>query len=107
MKISKAEILISAVRKEHYPKDSLPEIALAGRSNVGKSSFINRMIKRKNLVRTSSKPGKTQTLNFYKLNEEFYFVDVLGYGYAKVSKMERDTWGFIREEYLQCREDRG
>src|SRR5690625_6639652 len=104
MKISKAEILISAVRKENYPKDSIPEIALAGRSNVWKSSFINRMIQRKNLVRTSSKPGKTQTLNFYKLNEQFYFVDVPGYGYAKVSKTERDKWGIMMEEYFQSRE---
>src|SRR5690625_588909 len=103
MNISKAEILISAVSKDHYPKDSLPEIALAGRSNVGKSSFINRMIQRKNLVRTSSKPGKTQTLNFYKINEQFYFVDVPGYGYAKVSKTERDKWGVMMEEYFQSR----
>lgn len=104
MNISKAEILISAVSKEQYPKDSLPEIALAGRSNVGKSSFINRMIQRKSLVRTSSKPGKTQTLNFYKINELFYFVDVPGYGYAKVSKVERSKWGVMMEEYFQLRE---
>lgn len=104
MKINKAEILISAVNKSHYPKDNLPEIALAGRSNVGKSSFINRMIQRKGLVRTSSKPGKTQTLNFYKINESFYFVDVPGYGYAKVSKSERDKWGAMMEEYFQSRE---
>lgn len=104
MKINKAEILISAVNKSHYPKDNLPEIALAGRSNVGKSSFINRMIQRKDLVRTSSKPGKTQTLNFYRINEAFYFVDVPGYGYAKVSKTERDKWGSMMEEYFQSRE---
>lgn len=104
MKINKAEILISGVSKEHYPKDQLPEIALAGRSNVGKSSFINRMIQRKNLVRTSSKPGKTQTLNFYKINEAFYFVDVPGYGYAQVPKGERDKWGKMMEEYFQSRE---
>src|SRR5690625_5301118 len=104
MKISKAEILISAVRKEHYPKDSLPEIALAGRSNVGKSSFINRLIQRKQLVRTSSKPGKTQTLNFYLINDRFYFVDVPGYGYAKVSKKERENWGRMMEEYFETRQ---
>ena len=104
MKINKAEILISGVSIEHYPTDKLPEIALAGRSNVGKSSFINRMIQRKNLVRTSSKPGKTQTLNFYKINEAFYFVDVPGYGYAKVSKEERDKWGGMMEEYFQSRD---
>src|SRR5690625_7257219 len=97
MNISKAEILISAVSKDHYPKDSLPEMALAGRSNVGKSSFINRMIQRKNLVRTSSKPGKTQTLNFYKLNEQLYFVDVLVYGYVKVSMTQRVKWDIILE----------
>lgn len=104
MKINKAEILISGVRTEHYPKDQLPEIALAGRSNVGKSSFINRMIQRKNLVRTSAKPGKTQTLNFYKINDTFYFVDVPGYGYAQVPKAERDKWGRMMEEYFQSRE---
>lgn len=79
MKITKAEIEISAVKKEQYPKTNLPEIALAGRSNVGKSSFINQIIGRKNLVRTSSKPGKTRTLNFYLINDAFYFVDVPGY----------------------------
>lgn len=104
MKINKAEILISGVSTEHYPKDRLPEIALAGRSNVGKSSFINRMIQRKSLVRTSSKPGKTQTLNFYKINEAFYFVDVPGYGYAKVPQKERDKWGEMMEEYFQTRD---
>lgn len=105
MKINKAEIFTSAVNKNHYPSDNLPEIALAGRSNVGKSSFINRMIQRRDLVRTSSKPGKTQTLNFYKINEGFYFVDVPGYGYAKVSKSERDKWGGMMEEYFQSREN--
>lgn len=105
MKINKAEIFTSAVNKSHYPKSRLPEIALAGRSNVGKSSFINRMIQRKGLVRTSAKPGKTQTLNFYEINEAFYFVDVPGYGYAKVSKSERDKWGFMMEEYFQSREE--
>ena len=86
MKIKSADIVISAVTKSQYPEGDLPEIALAGRSNVGKSSFINKLLNRKNLARTSSKPGKTQTLNFYLINEAFYFVDVPGYGYAKVSK---------------------
>ncbi|OZU89803.1 YihA family ribosome biogenesis GTP-binding protein [Virgibacillus indicus] len=104
MKVNNAEIVISAVSQKQYPGDRLPEIALAGRSNVGKSSFINKLINRKNLARTSSKPGKTQTLNFYKINEAFYFVDVPGYGYAKVSKKEREKWGGMMEEYFQTRE---
>ena len=105
MKVTNAEIVISAVSKKQYPGDRLPEIALAGRSNVGKSSFINKMINRKSLARTSSKPGKTQTLNFYKINEVFYFVDVPGYGYAKVSKKEREAWGRMMEEYFAEREN--
>ncbi|MEC5422021.1 ribosome biogenesis GTP-binding protein YihA/YsxC [Virgibacillus sp. C22-A2] len=103
MKVTNAEIVISAVSQQQYPADHIPEIALAGRSNVGKSSFINTLINRKNLARTSSKPGKTQTLNFYKINELFYFVDVPGYGYAKVSKKEREKWGVMMEEYFQKR----
>ncbi|MGP4071368.1 ribosome biogenesis GTP-binding protein YihA/YsxC [Piscibacillus sp. B03] len=104
MKVTQAEIVISAVSKKQYPNEGLPEVALAGRSNVGKSSFINKMIQRKSLARTSSKPGKTQTLNFYKINEAFFFVDVPGYGYAKVSKKEREAWGRMMEEYFQERE---
>src|SRR5690625_2124518 len=104
MKINTAEILTSGVNTEHYPKDRLPEIALAGRSNVGKSSFINRMIQRKQLVRTSSKPGKTKTLNFYLINDSFYFVDVPGYGYAKVSKRDRQKWGKMMEAYFESRQ---
>ncbi|MBR7553434.1 ribosome biogenesis GTP-binding protein YihA/YsxC [Allobacillus sp. GCM10007491] len=104
MKINQAELIISAVSAKQYPEGGLPEIALAGRSNVGKSSFINKMINRKALARTSSKPGKTQTLNFYQLNESFYFVDVPGYGYAKVSKKEREAWGKMMEEYFVTRE---
>ncbi|WP_042345547.1 ribosome biogenesis GTP-binding protein YihA/YsxC [Bacillus massiliigorillae] len=104
MKITSAEIVISAVRKEQYPEGDLPEFALAGRSNVGKSSFINKMLNRKSLARTSSKPGKTQTLNFFIINEEFHFVDVPGYGYAKVSKSERAAWGKMIETYLTSRE---
>jgi len=105
MKVNQAKLVISAVSQKQYPKDSLPEIALAGRSNVGKSSFINRLIQRKSLARTSSKPGKTQTLNFYEINESFYFVDVPGYGYAKVSKQERNKWGLMMEEYFEQRKE--
>ncbi|KIL46236.1 ribosome biogenesis GTP-binding protein YihA/YsxC [Jeotgalibacillus campisalis] len=103
MKITKSEIVISAVKPEQYPEGGLPEFALAGRSNVGKSSFINKMINRKSLARISSKPGKTQTLNFYLLNELLYFVDVPGYGYAKVSKTERAAWGKMIETYMTDR----
>lgn len=104
MKITSADIVISAVKPEQYPELDLPEFALAGRSNVGKSSFINKMLNRKNLARTSSKPGKTQTLNFYLINEAFHFVDVPGYGYARVSKSERAAWGKMIETYLTKRE---
>ncbi|HLS65758.1 MAG TPA: ribosome biogenesis GTP-binding protein YihA/YsxC [Pseudogracilibacillus sp.] len=104
MKIKEATIEISAVSQKQYPTANLPEIALAGRSNVGKSSFINRMLGRRNLVRTSSKPGKTRTLNFYRINDAFYFVDVPGYGYAKVSKTEQQKWGAMMEEYFETRE---
>ncbi len=100
-----AEILLSAVSKAQYPEDDLPEIALAGRSNVGKSSFINTLLGRKNLARTSGKPGKTQQLNFYNIDDKIRFVDVPGYGYAKVSKTERAKWGKMIEEYLTTREN--
>ena len=105
MKVTQAEIVISAVQQSQYPEDNLPEIVLLGRSNVGKSSFINTLIQRKGLARTSSQPGKTQTMNFYKINDAFYFVDMPGYGYAKVSKKEREKWGVMIEEYLQKREN--
>ncbi|PAB02055.1 ribosome biogenesis GTP-binding protein YihA/YsxC [Enterococcus canintestini] len=104
MKVHNAEIVISAVAPKQYPETDLPEIALAGRSNVGKSSFINTLIERKNLARTSSKPGKTQTLNFYLIENTLHFVDVPGYGYAKVSKTERAKWGQMIETYLTQRE---
>jgi GTP-binding protein len=104
MKVTEAELVISAVEAKQYPKFPMPEIALAGRSNVGKSSFINKMINRKSLARTSSKPGKTQTLNFYKINQQFLFVDVPGYGFAKVPKAEREKWGQFIEEYMTIRE---
>ncbi|MGX6969602.1 ribosome biogenesis GTP-binding protein YihA/YsxC [Vagococcus bubulae] len=104
MNVNHADIVISAVQPEQYPKTNLPEIALAGRSNVGKSSFINTLVNRKNLARTSGKPGKTQTLNFYIIEDSLHFVDVPGYGYAKVSKTERAKWGKMIETYLTERE---
>lgn len=100
-----AEILLSAANKSHYPQDDLPEVALAGRSNVGKSSFINTLLGRKNLARTSGKPGKTQLLNFYNIDDKLRFVDVPGYGYARVSKKERAKWGKMIEEYLVTRDN--
>ncbi|MBO0454947.1 MULTISPECIES: ribosome biogenesis GTP-binding protein YihA/YsxC [Enterococcus] len=103
MKVHNAEIVISAVSPKQYPETDLPEIALAGRSNVGKSSFINTLIDRKNLARTSGKPGKTQTLNFYLIENSLHFVDVPGYGYAKVSKTERAKWGEMIETYITSR----
>jgi len=105
MDVHQAEITISAVSPSQYPSDHLPEIALAGRSNVGKSSFVNTLINRKSLARTSSKPGKTRTINFYKIEETFYFVDVPGYGYAKVSKTEQAKWGEMMNTYFTKRED--
>ncbi|WEG14034.1 ribosome biogenesis GTP-binding protein YihA/YsxC [Pullulanibacillus sp. KACC 23026] len=100
MKINRADFVISAVKPDQWPKDGLPEIALAGRSNVGKSSLINTLLNRKNLARTSQRPGKTQTLNYFIINESFYFVDVPGYGYAKVSQAERKAWIRMIETYL-------
>ena len=100
-----ADILLSAANKSHYLQDDIPEVALAGRSNVGKSSFINTMLNRKNLARTSGKPGKTQLLNFFNIDDKLRFVDVPGYGYARVSKKEREKWGKMIEEYLTSREN--
>ncbi|MEY8370463.1 ribosome biogenesis GTP-binding protein YihA/YsxC [Aerococcaceae bacterium 50-4] len=105
MDVHNVEFLISAVRPEQYPEPNIPEIALAGRSNVGKSSFINTMINRKKLARTSSKPGKTQQLNYYQIEDLFYFVDVPGYGYARVSKTEKAKWGEMLETYFASREN--
>ena len=104
MKIKESTFVISAVNPSQYPEDQLPEIAMAGRSNVGKSSLINMLINRKNLARTSSTPGKTQTINFYDIDNKFRFVDLPGYGYAKVSKTQKATWGKIMETYLNNRE---
>lgn len=98
------DIIISAVDSKQYPETGLPEIALSGRSNVGKSTFINTLISRKKVARTSSKPGKTQTLNFFNIDEQLVFVDVPGYGYAKVSKKQREQFGKMIEQYLTTRE---
>jgi GTP-binding protein len=105
MKIIKAELEKVAVYPDQYPDCNLPEIAFAGRSNVGKSSFINSLVNRKALARTSGKPGKTRTINFYNVNDEFRLVDLPGYGYAKVSKEEKEKWGHIIEGYLNTREN--
>lgn len=99
-----ADIVISAVSEKQYPDVNLPEVALAGRSNVGKSSFINSMINRKSLARTSSKPGKTRTINFFNIDNELLFVDVPGYGFARVSKKELEKWSSMMEEYFATRE---
>lgn len=105
MKIIKSDLHAIAVEPKQYPKDKLPEIAFAGRSNVGKSSFINSMINRTNLARTSGKPGKTRTINFYIINDKFRLVDLPGYGYAQVSKIEKEKWGIIIERFLKEREN--
>ena len=105
MKITSSDLQAMAVAPKGYPDDGLPELAFAGRSNVGKSSFINAMLNRTNLARTSGKPGKTRTINFYLINEEFRFVDLPGYGYAQVSKSERKKWGDIIEKYLRKRDN--
>lgn len=97
------EIIISAVNQSQYPETDLSEVALSGRSNVGKSSFINSMIGRKNMARTSQQPGKTQTLNFYNIDNQLVFVDVPGYGYAKVSKKQRAAFGKMIEQYITQR----
>ena len=103
MKITSAELMISAVRRSQYPGDNLNEFLLLGRSNVGKSSFINTITNNKKLARISQVPGKTRTLNFYLLNDSFYFVDVPGYGYATVNKQEQKRFGLMIEEYLEKR----
>lgn len=106
MIINQSEFAVSAVKASQYPAGGLDEIALAGRSNVGKSSLINTLLQRKNLARTSSSPGKTQTLNFYRVDSDqadFYLVDVPGYGYAKVSKKQREEFGEMIQDYLETR----
>ena len=105
MQIESVNEPIIAVRRSQYPEDKKSEFLLVGRSYVGKSSFINTLIERKKFARTSSKPGKTQTLNFYKVNDAFYLVDVPGYGYASVSKDTQKKFGLMIEEYLKSREN--
>ena len=96
---------ISAVSPKQYPKNNLPEIVLVGKSNVGKSSFTNSIMERKNFARISGKPGKTQTINFYKVNNDFYLVDVPGYGYASASRSKQRKFGMMIEEYLSERKE--
>ena len=103
MKISNVEFITSAVRKSQYPEEKYSEFLLVGRSNVGKSSFINTIMNRKNLARISSIPGKTQTLNFYLINNSFYLVDVPGYGFARVSQKLKNKFGLMIEDYLKER----
>ncbi|HIW88433.1 MAG TPA: ribosome biogenesis GTP-binding protein YihA/YsxC [Candidatus Ligilactobacillus excrementipullorum] len=104
MQVHNVDLTISAVSPSQYPSQGYPEIAFVGRSNVGKSSLINGLINRKSYARTSSQPGKTQTLNFYDIESQLFFVDVPGYGYAKVSQKERDKWGRMIETYLSSRD---
>lgn len=104
MVIKDANLDIIATRRSQYPMDNKPEFLLVGRSNVGKSSFINSILGRKNLAYTSSKPGKTQTLNFYGVNDSFYLIDVPGYGYASTDKNTQAKFGMMIEEYLEKRE---
>ena len=104
MNIHNASLTISAVSPKQYPETSFPDIAFAGRSNVGKSSFINKLLNRKSLARTSSKPGKTATINFYNIDNTVNFVDLPGYGYAEVSKAEKLKWAKMIETYLNGRE---
>ncbi|MFV0390095.1 MAG: ribosome biogenesis GTP-binding protein YihA/YsxC [Pyrinomonadaceae bacterium] len=100
MKIVSAEFVKSAFEKQHWINDGKPEIAFLGRSNVGKSSLLNTLLGRKNLARTSNTPGRTQSINYFEINKKFYFVDLPGYGFAKVSKKMRQEWGNMAEEYL-------
>jgi GTP-binding protein len=103
MAIKSAEFVKSTVQAEQYPSAALPEVAFAGRSNVGKSSLINCLVQRKKLVRTSRTPGQTQTINFFLVNDEFYFVDLPGYGFARVPERIRQEWGPMVETYLSRR----
>ena len=105
MKITSAEFTKSAFNESHWTTDNLPEISFLGRSNVGKSSLLNSLLQRKGLARTSNTPGRTQSINFFLVNDSFYFVDLPGYGYAKVSKMMRLDWGKMAEEYLANRRE--
>ena len=104
MKITSVDLTISAVRRSQYPTNNKPEFLLVGRSNVGKSSFINTLINRKSYARTSASPGKTQTINFYLVNEAFYLVDAPGYGFANLSKNKKKKFGLMMEDYLTNRD---
>lgn len=104
MNVNYAELLISAVRRSQHPQSDCPEIAFAGRSNVGKSSLINKLANRKKLARTSASPGKTATINFYDIEHRILFADLPGYGYAKVSWAERERWAKMINEYLTVRQ---
>ena len=104
MDIKNAELEVIATRRSQYPENAKPEFLLVGRSNVGKSSFINTILSRKNLAHTSSRPGKTQTLNFYSVNNKFHLIDVPGYGYAQVDKKTQAKFGMMIEEYLEKRD---
>jgi len=104
MIVKSSEFIKSAVKPKHYPADDLPEIAFAGRSNVGKSSLINTLLNRKSLVKTSRTPGRTQLINFFLINKAFSFVDLPGYGYAKVPASVRKSWGPMVETYLSTRQ---
>ena len=104
MKVTSAEFIKSAFEKKQWVRDDRPEIAFLGRSNVGKSSLINSLLQRKGLARTSNTPGRTQSINFFLINDAFYFADLPGYGFAKVSKAMRADWGTMAEEYLRDRE---
>jgi GTP-binding protein len=105
MKVISAEFTKSAFNESHWTTDGLPEIAFLGRSNVGKSSLLNSLLQRKGLARTSNTPGRTQSINFFLINESFYFADLPGYGYAKVSKTMRQDWGVMAEDYLAKRRE--
>ena len=98
--VQKAEFVLSAVSPKTFIQDGLPQVAFAGRSNVGKSSVINRLLNRKNFARVGAAPGKTIHINYFKIDNAFYLVDLPGYGYAKVSKAERDRWGKLMEDYF-------
>lgn len=105
MNLNNVELLISAVKQAQYPASDLPEIAFAGRSNVGKSSLINKLLNRKSLARVSAKPGKTATINFYNIDKTMNIVDLPGYGFARVSPQEKKIWGIMIDEYLTSREN--
>lgn len=103
MKIKSVEFVVSAVKPEHFPLELSADVAFAGRSNVGKSSLMNSLLGRRKLIKTSSTPGKTRQVNFFRVNNSFYFVDLPGYGYAKVSKSEREKWKPMMERYFAGR----